>query len=143
MEQVELWQSHERQYTLTDSTFVKSELPVEALPIAQATGQRVFPRWSRARLQNEAATLQFIASKTSIPVPKFLSLYEENGLLHLKTERALGRPLDELASETATKHVADCLELSIIPQLRALRHDTIGSVNPTLPLVPPSRITHR
>lgn len=142
MGEVERWRSHERQYIRTDSTFTKSELPEEVLPIARATGQRVVPRWSRERLQNEAATLQFIASQTSIPVPKFLGLYEENGLLHLKTARASGIQLDELASDAATKHVADCLESSIIPQLRKLRHHTTGSIDATLLLVPPSRITY-
>ncbi|KAF1347221.1 kinase-like protein [Lizonia empirigonia] len=141
MEKELRWKSHERQYTLTDSAFTKSELPEEELPISQATQQKVYPRWSRERLQNEAATLKFIASRTSIPVPKFLGLYEENGLLHLKTERAAGIPLDDLASDTATKHVADCLVSSILPQLRQLRHHTTGSIDATLPLIPPSRIT--
>lgn len=143
MEHVERWRSHERQYTLTESTFTKSELPHDSLPISLATQERVYPRWSRERLQNEAATLKFIASKTSIPVPKFLDLYEENGLLHLKTERAPGILLEDLASEAAVKHVDKCLELSVLPQLRRLRHHTIGSVDATLPLIPPSRITYR
>lgn len=143
MKQVEQWKSHERQYTLTDSTFIKSELPEEALPVSRATGRKVYPPWSRERLKNEAATLKFIASTTSIPVPKFLDLYEENGLLHLKTERVSGVSLEDMASDTATKHVADCLESSVLPQLRTLRHHTIGSVDATLPLIPPSRITYR
>lgn len=142
MEEIQQWRSHERQYTLTDSTFTKSELPEEALPISQATGRKVFPPWSRERLQNEAATLEFIASKTSIPVPKLLSLYEEDGLLHLKTERVPGILLEDLASDTATEYVANKLESSILPQLRKLRHHTTGSVDGALPLIPPSRITY-
>jgi hypothetical protein len=143
MEQVHQWKSHERQYTLTDSTFIKSELPEEALPTSRATGRKVYPPWSRERLENEAATLKFIASTTSIPVPKFLDLYEENGLLHLKTERASGKSLEDIASVTATEHVANCLESSVLPQLRKLQHHTTGSVDTTLPLIPPSRITYR
>ncbi|ORY02123.1 hypothetical protein BCR34DRAFT_493360, partial [Clohesyomyces aquaticus] len=95
------------------------------------------------RLPNEAATLKFIASTTTIPVPKFLDLYEENGLLHLETERVLGISLEDMASKNATKHVTNCLESSVLPQLRKLRHHTIGSVDTTLPLTPPSRITYR
>ncbi|KAF1992913.1 hypothetical protein P154DRAFT_625791 [Amniculicola lignicola CBS 123094] len=109
------WKSHERQYTLTDSTFIKSELPEEALPISHATGRKVYPPWSRERLQNEAATLKFIASMTTIPVPKFLALYEVNGLLQLKTERVTGISLEDMASENATKHVANYLESSVLP----------------------------
>ncbi|KAG5913332.1 hypothetical protein E4U61_007071 [Claviceps capensis] len=37
------------------------------------------------RLRNEAAVLQFIAKHTTIPVPEFLDLWEENGLVYLKT----------------------------------------------------------
>jgi hypothetical protein len=143
MEQVYQWKSHEQQYTLTDSTFIKSELPEEQLPTSQATGRIAHPRWSRERLENKAPTLKFIASTTSIPVPKFLDLYEESCLLHLKTERASGVTLDNMASDTATKHVANCLESSILPQLRKLRHHTTGSVDATLPLITPSRITYR
>jgi hypothetical protein len=120
MEQDLRWESHERQYTLTDLTFTKSELPEEELPISQATQQRVYPRWSHKRLRNETATLRFIASNSSIPVPKFRGLYEENGLLHLKTEHAIGIPLDDLASDIATKHIADYIESSILPRLREL-----------------------
>jgi len=143
------WESQERRYTLTDSTFIKSELPEDALPIAQATSETVYPRWSRERLANEAATLKFIASRTTIPVPKFLDLYEENGLLHLKTERVPGISLADMAFDTPTKygaattHVTTWLESFVLPQLRNLRHHTIGSVDTTLPVIPPSRITYR
>ena len=150
---MEQWKSHERQYTLTNSTFIKSELPTELLPTSQATGKKVRLPWSRERLKNEAATLQYIASKTTIPVPKFLDLYEENGLLHLKTERVSGISLADMLSDTdtatatkhaaATKHVANCLRSFILPQLHELRNCTTGSIDPTLPLVPPVRITYQ
>lgn len=143
MEESYQWRSHERQYTLTESTFTKSELPEDALPISQKTGLKVCPQWSRERLQNEAATLQFITSQTSIPVPKFLELYEEDGLLHLKTQRAKGKTVEDLESDSAATHVAKCLNSSILSQLRKLRHCTTGSVDASLPLIPPSRITYR
>jgi hypothetical protein len=117
----ERWKSSERQYILTDSTFIKGELNQEQLPLSLATGQRVQPRWSRERLQNEASTLDFISTKTDIPVPKCLGLFEENGLLHLRTERAAGVPLDELGSDIAVGHVSECLQSSILPQLRKLQ----------------------
>jgi hypothetical protein len=37
-----------------------------------------------------------------LPVPKFLDLYNENGLLHLKTKRVLGIYLEDIASKNAT-----------------------------------------
>lgn len=137
----EQWKSHERGYTLTDSTFIKSELPEEELPTSQATGRKVYPLLSRERLQNEAATIQFIASKTTIPVPEFLDLNEKNGLLRLEMKRAPGVPLDSLKSDIAVTSVTRSLESYILPQLRELQHHTTGSVDSTLPLILPSRIT--
>jgi len=87
--------------------------------------------------------LKFIASTTTIPVPKFLDLYEENGLLHLKTERVSGMSLDDIASEAVIIHVANYLESYVLPQLLELRHHTIGSADATLPVIPPRRITYR
>lgn len=140
------WRSSERHYTLTSSTFTKRELRQDELPVSKRTGQKVQPRWSRERLENEAATLKFIAAKTSIPTPEFLGLYEEDSLLHLRTNRVIGVSLDEIKEADAAKavaHVEEYLTSYILPQLRALRHNTIGSVDEGLPLVPPSRITCR
>jgi hypothetical protein len=139
----EQWKSSERRYTLTDLTFTKSELPEDELPISQKTGERVQPRWSQGRLKNEAATLKFITAKTSIPAPKLIGLYEEDGLLCLQTERATGVLLEELRSNVAVTHVTESLRSSILPQLRSLRHHAIGSVDASLPLIPPSRIIYR
>lgn len=90
------WRSSERHYTLTTTSFTKRELSQTELPRNSKTALIVTPRWSRERLQNEAAALQYIASATSIPVPAFLSLYEEHGLLHLQTTRVRGKALDEI-----------------------------------------------
>ncbi|KAL5374369.1 hypothetical protein PMIN02_012268 [Paraphaeosphaeria minitans] len=94
-------------------------------------------------LTTELSTLNFISTTTNIPVPKCLGLTEENGLLYLRTERATGVPLDELGSDVAVVHVSECLQSSILPQLRKLRRNTIGSVDLSLPLLLPSRITCR
>lgn len=148
MEQhIKAWKSHERRYTLTSNTFTKSELPQEDLQWSIVRQERIQPRWSQERLQNEAKSIQFIASNTTIPVPEFLDLHEdEDGLFHLRTRRARGIPLDELDplhAPAAVKKVNECLEQQILPQLRRLRSCTIGSVDVGLPLVPPSRITGR
>jgi len=139
---MEQWRTPEREYTITETTFTKSEIP-EAELMFNYAGEKICPQWSRERLQNEAATLQFIASATTIPVPKFLDLYEENGVLHLKTEYVPGRMLDKIGSDVVTKHVINYVESTVLPQLRNLRRCTVGSVDETLPVIPPSRITYR
>lgn len=140
------WKSSERHYTLTETSFTKRELQQIELPTNNKTGSVVTPRWSRERLRNEEAALRYIASNTSIPVPEVLGLFEDNGLLHLQTKRVHGTALDEIdaaSAPTAIKQVNEYMDSFILPQLRKLRHNTLGSVDPDLPLLLPSRMTYR
>ncbi|CAK7219715.1 hypothetical protein SEUCBS140593_003988 [Sporothrix eucalyptigena] len=93
------------------------------------------------RLRNEAAALQFIGEHTSIPVPKFVGLWEENGLVHLKTSMVHGgvglRSLHKVLLPAAIETVMAQLESEIIPQLQQLRRRSIGSANPALPVIVP------
>jgi hypothetical protein len=79
------WKILERHYTLTETNFTKRELQQIELHTKTKTRLVVTPRWSRERLQNEAVVPQYIASETTILVPQFLGLFEENGFLHLQT----------------------------------------------------------
>ncbi|KIH91034.1 hypothetical protein SPBR_02053 [Sporothrix brasiliensis 5110] len=93
------------------------------------------------RLRNEAAALQFISEHTTIPVPKFLGLWEEHGLVYLKTAMVKDavelQHVDEARLPTAVEKVTAQLEAEIIPQLQRLRRNFIGSANPELPVVVP------
>ncbi|KID84191.1 aminoglycoside phosphotransferase [Metarhizium guizhouense ARSEF 977] len=116
------WKTFERRVAIYDDKVVKSE--------------------SKERLQNEAATLEFISKNTSIPVPK-CRLYSKDGLLHLETQFIDGVELDEIdeaSRPTAIAAVHDQLTRTILPQLQALRRNYIGSVDPTIPVVPPQRV---
>ncbi|KAG6288067.1 hypothetical protein E4U09_005758 [Claviceps aff. purpurea] len=62
------------------------------------------------RIRNEAAVLQFVAKHTTIPVPEFLDLW-----------------------------VTAQLKSDILPQLRRLRRNFMGSPDPELPVIPPRR----
>ncbi|KAG5934870.1 hypothetical protein E4U59_005947 [Claviceps monticola] len=98
------------------------------------------------RLRNEAAVLQFVAKHTTIPVPEFLDLWEENGVVCLKTalvENAVElRHVEESLLSEAIVSVTAQLESDILPQLRRLRRNFIGSPNPELPVIPPHRFWH-
>lgn len=61
----------------------KSELHPDELKRRQ-NGDIVYPFWAKERLENEAATLRFIAERTSIPVPQ-CKLYTKDGIMHLET----------------------------------------------------------
>lgn len=72
-------------------------------------------------------------------MPKFLDLWEENGLVHLKTGMvSCGielRSVDKALLPTAIQKVTAQLESDILPQLQQLRRTSIGSGNPMLKVV--------
>ncbi|KAF1992700.1 hypothetical protein P154DRAFT_452270, partial [Amniculicola lignicola CBS 123094] len=61
-------------------------------------------------LKNKVALLKFITSIISIPIPKFLDLYKENGLLYLKTKYTISYTLKYLVSNTTTRYINKCIE---------------------------------
>ncbi|KAG8410351.1 hypothetical protein J3459_017161 [Metarhizium acridum] len=138
------WKTFERCVTIYDDKVVKRELYEEEL-IRRPDGRVLRPFWAKERLQNEAATLQFISDNTSIPVPK-CRLYSKDNILHLETqliEGVLLKDIEEASRPTAIATVHDQLTHTIIPQLQALRRNYIGSVDSTLPVFPPQRVYMR
>ncbi|OAA61298.1 Protein kinase-like domain protein [Niveomyces insectorum RCEF 264] len=127
-------------YYFTTSVFVKRQPHVDELGL-DLYGQPVVIPYIADRLRNEAAALQFIRAYTSIPVPVFLSLWEENGLVHLKTGMVCHgielRSVSKSLLPTAIERVTAQLESDILPQLQRLRRRFIGSANPLLPVVVP------
>lgn len=79
---LETW---ERRVIVREHSVVKRELD-ECDLIRLPNGKILYPFWPRERLRNEAATLKFIASETTIPVPD-CRLYTKDGLLHLEMSR--------------------------------------------------------
>ncbi|KAG6095088.1 hypothetical protein E4U14_008331 [Claviceps sp. LM454 group G7] len=129
-------------YYYTTKVFVKRQPHIDELGL-DVYGDPIVNPYIADRLRNEAAVLQFVAKHTTIPVPKFLDLWEENGLVHLKTalvENAVElRNVDESLLPTALMSVTAQLESDILPQLRRLRRNFMGSPNPELPVIPPRR----
>lgn len=97
------------------------------------------------RLRNEAAALQFVAAHApAVPVPTFLDLWEQDGLVYLKTAMVTdGVELGSLepadAQARATVAVLAQLHGEILPQLHGRWRSCIGSADPRLPVVPPNR----
>lgn len=136
----------ERCLTIHNEYVVKRELKEDELARDRFGAVLFYPYWRRERLRNEAATLHFIASNTSIPVPHF-KLYTKDGLLHLETARITnGILLKEVghdAKAAAIEAVEDQMQSTILPQLRSLRRNHIGSVDAGLPVFPPQRVYKR
>lgn len=81
---------------------------------------------------HEAQTLQFIATATTIPVPKIHDVhYEENRIVAIVMDYIPGKRLDE-AWDNLDSHqklsIADELH-SYMEQLRVLKGDYIGAIN--------------
>ncbi|KAG5996685.1 hypothetical protein E4U52_006024 [Claviceps spartinae] len=129
-------------YYYTTKVFVKRQPHTDELGLDGYGNPAVNP-YIADRLRNEAAVLQFVAKHTTIPVPEFLDLWEENGLVHLKTalvENSIElRHVDESLLSTALMSVTAQLESDILPQLRRLRRNFMGSPNPELPVILPRR----
>lgn len=134
--------SREISYYYTTKVFVKRQPHPDELGLDIWDNPAINP-YIADRLRNEAAVLQFVAKHTTIPVPEFLDLWEENGLVHLKTALVENgvelRHVDESLLSTAIMSVTAQLESDILPQLRRLRRNFMGSPNPELPVIPPRR----
>jgi hypothetical protein len=71
-------------------------------------------------------------------------LYERDRLLHLETTFVLNGvelgDVDEGSRQLVRAKVDEQMKSTILPQLRQLRRNFIGSVDPDIPLFPPQRI---
>ncbi|KAI4129436.1 MAG: hypothetical protein LQ347_003775 [Umbilicaria vellea] len=137
------WSNFDRHYTLEDATFTKRELlPHERR--RNMKGKVIKPLWSKERLENERAALDFIAANTTIPVPKVLEFDQREGGYFLTTERVDGVELDELSDNDRPKALQNArifIEEEVLPQLRNLRSAFIGGL--TGFIIPPSRVSTR
>lgn len=130
-------------YYYTTKVFVKRQ------PHRDELGTDIFGRpavnpYIADRLRNEAAALLFVAEHTTIPVPRLLGLWEDDGLVYLKTGLVeAGVELQSLPMSIlpdAADAVTAQLESSVLPQLRRLRRNFMGSADPALPVMPPRRV---
>ncbi|RCI07397.1 hypothetical protein L249_1365 [Ophiocordyceps polyrhachis-furcata BCC 54312] len=130
-------------YYYTTKVFVKRQPHQDELGLDMYGNPVIYP-YIADRLRNEAAVLQFIAKHTTIPVPALLDLWEDNGLVYLKTALVRDgielRHVDEALLSTATESVTAQLESDIFPQLRRLRRNFMGSPDLKLPVIPPRRL---
>ncbi|KAH0374614.1 kinase-like protein, partial [Aureobasidium melanogenum] len=126
----------DRKYYKTKSAFVKRSLRPQEWQVSAFLGKIIVPRLGEERLLNEAAALEFVAANTTIPVPKVLACFEDDGAVYLITESIDARRMDEL-SEPDRAVVAKELE-SYITQLHGLRSSSLGGCAALV--IPPYRV---
>ena len=139
------WKTWERCVVIESDRVVKRELSEDEL-IRRPNKDVLRPFWAKERLRNEAATVQFVALNTTIPVPQ-CRLYTKDGLLHLESKRITnGVLLTDISPElrsVAAAAVDEQIKSFVLPQLRSLRRKYIGSADPSLPVFPPQRVYDR
>lgn len=121
----------------------KKHTPPSSLPrLPNNSSNPLLPWWPQERLRNEAATLTFIASNTTIPVPSCRLYSSDDGLLHLEMTRiregVLLLDVDPGARGAAVQAVDAQMEAEILPQLRRFRRGYVGSVDDSLPVCVPA-----
>ena len=130
------WTTHERQYCYYRDRFLKRSLGPTEYKL-DFRGQPYVPVANEARLENEAASLRFIKSKTNIPVPNVLAAYEQDGSFFLWTELIRGVRMKELSIADQAVVMKE-LE-GHLRTLRTLQSNHIGG--PTIIICPPNRVT--
>ncbi|PNY19960.1 Uncharacterized protein TCAP_07434 [Tolypocladium capitatum] len=121
-----------------------ADIPIEPGQITNESSASILADFTREafapgyeRIQNEAACLKFIRTKTDIPVPEVLEAYDDDGSFVLITKRLSGVCMSELPSDgqaIVMKEVERHLET-----LRTLRSIRIGGLSGIL--CPPIRAT--
>jgi hypothetical protein len=130
--------THERKYYHVNNSFVKRSLRPREW-ITGWTGETHIPHRGRERLLNEAAALEFVASNTTIPVPKLHACFEDDEAVYLITEYIEGREMDELGDEEKLI-VGGELEI-YVQQLHELKSRAIGG--PSGIIIPPYRLQEK
>jgi len=131
------WQSQERRYQGNSDlqTFTKIEIP----SWIDIKGKTQTPWMSRERLVNEYTTLEYIAERTTIPVPKPLYLGDVNGCLAMTTEWVDGVPFDDLDPQIrSTSYLDEYIQTTVLPQLNVLTSHTSGTIRGVV--LPPRRL---
>ena len=89
----------ERKYYNLGHSFIKRSLRRREWQVSPIRGTIIVPRMNEQRLQNEAATLNFIRQHTNVPVPKVLACFEDDEAIYLITECIQGVDMSELEEE--------------------------------------------
>jgi len=114
----------ERKYFKVDHTWIKRSLRPAEWQINPFTGTVVVPRFGTERILNEAAAIQFIAEKTSIPVPKLYACFQDDEAAYLVMEYVDGVTMNELNSDE--RRIVERELEGHLETLRTLKSDSWG-----------------
>ncbi|KAI1839928.1 hypothetical protein JX266_013862 [Neoarthrinium moseri] len=125
----------ERKYFKTDTTWVKRSLRPSEWQTNPYVGTLIVPRFGTERLLNEAASMDFIAKNTRIPVPKLYGCFEDDGATYLIMEYIEGISMAKLTADE--RRVVE-LELDgYLETLRSLKSSSWGGPSGIVSISPP------
>lgn len=114
----------ERKYFKVGHTWIKRSLRPAEWQINPFTGTLVVPRFGAERILNEAAAMQFIAEKTSIPVPKLHACFQDDEAAYLVMEYVDGVTMNELNANE--RQIVERELEGYLQTLRTLKSDSWG-----------------
>lgn len=133
-------------YTITGSRFIKRTIHPSKQRL-QPDGTPVTRLWPTERLLNEAAALELISKRTTIPVPRVISFgTSEDGTTYLEVERIFGIELNwveaqcrmplgrthtdqgpcKVCYDIALSNTKHFIETVVLPQLAMLKSNATG-----------------
>jgi len=86
----------ERKYYEFNSVFIRRTLEPHEL-MYNIRNELVVPHIIKERMMNDVAAIEFVRQNTSIPLPKVLAAFHDNGRYYIIQERVPGVQLAELA----------------------------------------------
>lgn len=127
----------ERAWYRRGKYFIKRSLrPSEY--ITTLRGNVHVPRLGKERLQNEAASMQFIGRVSNIPVPQIYGAFEVDDSFFIIMEFIEGVPLAKIPEDR--KHVVHAEIQQHVATLQTITSTTLGG--PSGVIIPPYRVMH-
>lgn len=144
-DEVTLARSEVKYYNFTSTSFIKREIPTEKRDMDRF-GKPITQRWLHERFIHEAAALNLLRSRTTIPVPRVISCgKDEHGLSYLETELVPDSVRCDMAGDEcrmpelhlvsvecekcrgiARQNADKFVRETVLPQLRTLKSNTTG-----------------
>lgn len=128
--------SPERKYYEFDSVFIRRTLEPHEF-MYNYNNELAVPPMIEARMMNDAAAIEFVSENTSIPSPKVLAAFHDNGRYYIIQELLPGIQLRQLQSEADRLVVMKELE-GYVEILHNLKSKRMGGVSGLI--CPPYRV---
>lgn len=137
---METWTSEQREFIKSNKVISKRQLTPSELLFNPS--KILLPN---ERLKNEHAALCYVRENTTIPVPQIISFGYEKDSPKLVIGFIEGKLLEDFDDEQrhdVLRVVNEQMKRHIIPELHKLQRKTTGSIDGSLPVIPPNPVMY-